>query len=204
VKPLAAADWERFLAENDQDALLTRIREAPSLDSPLEEDFPYHHRICDINLRGIAFRITRLVELEIARERLFAQTTDVPNYESIGVPYWLQGPPLLEWIRDEVEAPSKSEVSWASYGNDLPEIGTVLDGTVYSKMTFGLFVRLPGGHNGLVQPPELGDDHPVDMAALPNIGDPIRCVVLALCPNAIGFRVALSVRPSRLRAAGVT
>jgi hypothetical protein len=115
VQELPTEAWEQFLAHGDGPALLARLLTLPNRPAPQEVTYPEHHRLCDIELAGQAYRVSRLVDLDHGQERLFIELTDVPSFDSPGVPYWLQGAALARWIRDETAYPTKDEVDWESY-----------------------------------------------------------------------------------------
>lgn len=72
-------------------------------------DYPQHHRLCDIRLHGEPFRVTRCV---ICGERLHAFRIANGAWGSrSGVPLWLQGEALQQWIADELAAQEDEEKS---------------------------------------------------------------------------------------------
>ena len=116
MKRLTARAWERFLADRDEATLLAEMDSAPPWVDPYKPAYPELHRLCDVNLGGQAFRILRFVELESGREHLLVEPTVVAGYDRPGVPYTLQGPALLNWVRDELAAPSDDEeTDWTKY-----------------------------------------------------------------------------------------
>jgi hypothetical protein len=112
---LPRAAWERFLADKDAAALLAAVRANPPLRRPVDADYPEYHRLRDVDLGGEAYRVCRLVDPDDGRERLFIEPTDVPAFDSEGVPYWLRGEALRRWVRDETEYPADDETDWESY-----------------------------------------------------------------------------------------
>jgi hypothetical protein len=115
MRELPASAWEQYLVDNDAVALLALLQSLPTRKPLREATYPIHHRLCDIELGGRGYRVTRLVDLDDGRERLFIEPTDVPHYGETGVPYWLQGSGLIRWIRDEEALPTDDEIDWESY-----------------------------------------------------------------------------------------
>jgi hypothetical protein len=88
--------WELFLKNGDKDAPLKAIEN--STDSPSDDfDYPYLHRICDMEIRGRAYRVVRVADED---ESVYINECD--TYSEVGgVPYWLNGEQLRRWIRLE-------------------------------------------------------------------------------------------------------
>src|SRR5262245_57852119 len=98
--------WERFLADGNAPALLVAIRSLP-LREPLHDvAHPSFHRIRDVELDGQAYRVCRLVDVDDGEARLFVEPTDTPDFHRCGVPYWLRGPALVRWVREESVYPT--------------------------------------------------------------------------------------------------
>jgi len=112
---LLAVDWERFVKDGDASTLLARIHSTSPRQPPPGVSFPCLHRICDVELGGQAYRVTRLVDLDAGQGRLFIETTDSPDFLQPGVPYWLQGAALAKWVEEESESPSDDEIDWEQY-----------------------------------------------------------------------------------------
>jgi hypothetical protein len=106
--------WERYLVDGDAVALLTAVREQRCGPLPGAE-YPELHRICDIDLCGRAYRVLRYVDRAGGDPELFLVPTDVPGLDQPGVPYWLQGNALIQWIHDEIERPAEDQVDWEQY-----------------------------------------------------------------------------------------
>jgi hypothetical protein len=115
VRELPADAWERFLADGDGPALLARLRVLPTRLAPRDASYPEYHRLCDVDLGGQAYRVSRLIDLDDGRERLFIEPTDVPNFDEPGVPYWPRGPALARWVREEAAGPTDGEIDWEAY-----------------------------------------------------------------------------------------
>ena len=109
--------WERFLVDGDAAALLAAVRAKPPRARPFDAEYPALHRIRDVELDGVAYRVTRLLDADDGEERLFIEPTDVPDYAHGGVPYWLQGEALRRWVLGEEASPSKDVVDWEAYRN---------------------------------------------------------------------------------------
>ena len=106
--------YQRFLRDNDEAALLAAIGALPRHLLSKDVEYPEVHRICDIRLLGKTFRVCRLVDVEDGEVRVFIEPTSFASDEP-GVPYWLQGERLLEWIREETECTSKGPSDWDAY-----------------------------------------------------------------------------------------
>jgi hypothetical protein len=115
VWELPADTWKRFLADGDGEALLAQIRVLPTRSLQSDVSYPEHHRLCDVELGGQAYRVSRLVDLNDGREQLFIKSISTPSYDQLGVPYWLHGSALARWVREESECPTKDEIDWESY-----------------------------------------------------------------------------------------
>lgn len=115
MQELPSQVWEHFLADGDASALLTSLSLVPSYDRPLDVDYPLIHRICDVELAGQGYRVTRVVNLSDCTETLFINPTNVPDYREPGVPYRLSGSALRRWIEDEIDDPEKGPVNWSEY-----------------------------------------------------------------------------------------
>jgi hypothetical protein len=112
---LPVTAWEQFLLTGDADALLATIQMIPDRPKLRGESYPELHRICDIDLGGNAYRLTRLFDPADQTQRLFITRTDVPDFHADGVPYWLQGVALARWVHEETESPSDSAPDWEEY-----------------------------------------------------------------------------------------
>ena len=103
--------WENYLQSSDKKALLKAIKEF-SIPVPSEYDYPFVHRICDIQIGRNSFRVTRLADSD---ETIYINKCDTPSLEVKGVPYWLKGNKLQEWVKLESDKPSKEETNWNNY-----------------------------------------------------------------------------------------
>lgn len=107
--------WEKFLADGDEAALAAAISAQSRRPPPQDVEYPEWHRICDVQLCGQSYRVSRLVDVIDGEERLFIETTDSPNFQEKGVPYQLHGEALRCWVVEESESPSKGPIDWAHY-----------------------------------------------------------------------------------------
>ena len=118
--PLHVA-FERFLSDGDQAALLAAVREfggrAPSKDL----DSPVAHRICDVQLDGLGFRVVRVADPDDRTTKLYIYPTDSPSFTQPGVPFRLQGEALWRWVEDELRSPADvdEQVDWSRYDPSL-------------------------------------------------------------------------------------
>ncbi len=78
---------------------------------------------------------------------------------------------------------------WESLG-DLPSAGDVIQGEVEKVAGFGVFVKLPSGHTGLVPGVEMGTPKGTDHARMFKPGDPMEVMVLGVEEG--GRRIRLS------------
>ena len=97
VRELPRQAWEQFLSDADGTALVAALRSLPTRGPLRDVGYPEYHRLCDVELCGSAYRVSRLVDPDDGRERLFISPTDHPDYHARGVPYWLQGAALARW-----------------------------------------------------------------------------------------------------------
>lgn len=112
MRTLPEDAWLQFLSERDEAALLATVHEQPVFHTGDLPKYPHHHRICDVPLQGQAFRVTRCVDEVSGRAQLYISPTEVPDFETAGVPFSLKGESLRQWIIDECEHPTKGEVTW--------------------------------------------------------------------------------------------
>jgi small subunit ribosomal protein S1 len=87
-----------------------------------------------------------------------------------------------------------SEDPWQSFA-DTYKPGSFVEGEVSSVTEFGIFVRVPGGIEGLIHKsnlPENRDENPDDALKKYQVGDKIKAVVLELQPDK--QKVAFSIR----------
>ena len=100
------AAWEKFLIDSDEACLLKVVEECNQIQpkndnvtSESEDEELFHtHKICDIELCGKAFRVTRNAD---ESESLFIKPCDYPAFNSPGVPYSLKGSALRRYIKDK-------------------------------------------------------------------------------------------------------
>jgi small subunit ribosomal protein S1 len=87
-----------------------------------------------------------------------------------------------------------SQDPWQSFAETYRP-GSLVEGEVSSITDFGVFVRVPGGIEGLIHKsnlPENRDDNPDDLLKKHNVGDKIKAVVLELQPDK--QKVAFSIK----------
>jgi hypothetical protein len=115
VQELPSGSWEQFLADRDGAALLAVLASLPLCKPPRDVDYPEIHRICDLELGGRAYRLSRLVDLADGQERLLIEPTEFADFREGGVPYELQGAALRRWVTDETLSSAKGPVAWEEY-----------------------------------------------------------------------------------------
>ena len=111
--------FEQFQSDGNADRFLIAIFEFGGYPPDSELDTPIAHRICDVNLNDVGYRIVRVVDVDDRSTRLFIYQTEIPNFKSSGVPYALQGDALFQWVMDELENPTEWEVDWGRYDPSL-------------------------------------------------------------------------------------
>jgi small subunit ribosomal protein S1 len=87
-----------------------------------------------------------------------------------------------------------TEDPWQSFA-DTYKPGALVEGEVSSITDFGIFVRVPGGIEGLIHKsnlPENRDENPDELLKKHHVGDKIKAVVLELQPEK--QKVAFSIR----------
>jgi small subunit ribosomal protein S1 len=87
-----------------------------------------------------------------------------------------------------------SEDPWQSFAASYKP-GSLVEGEVSSVTDFGVFVRVPGGIEGLIHKsnlPENRDENPDDLLKKYQVGDKIKAVVLELQPDK--QKVAFSIK----------
>ena len=87
-----------------------------------------------------------------------------------------------------------SDDPWVTFA-EAYKPGTMVEGEISSITDFGLFVRVPGGIEGLIHKSNLTenrDDNPDDMLKKYTVGDKIKAVVIELQPDK--QKVAFSIR----------
>lgn len=106
--------WEQFLRDGDEGALKLIADQSVSLALP-DEEYPALHRITDIVLKGVGYRVLRHADSESGTESLFIVPQSIPIISDPGVPYWLSGARLFKWIADEIKEPAKGPRNWDAY-----------------------------------------------------------------------------------------
>jgi hypothetical protein len=114
MRELPRADWEAYVRSRDESALLAAVAAQPERPPP-DADYPEFHRLRDVDLRGRAYRVYRLIDPDDGQERLFIEPTDVPDFGREGVPHRLQGKALRRWVREEAANPAKNDIDWDAY-----------------------------------------------------------------------------------------
>jgi small subunit ribosomal protein S1 len=87
-----------------------------------------------------------------------------------------------------------SEDPWKNFAETYRP-GSLVEGVVSSITDFGLFVRVPGGIEGLIHKsnlPENRDENPDEVLKKYKVGDPIKAVILELQPDK--QKIAFSIR----------
>ena len=90
-------EWENYLHDNNEEHF-SNVTEKLSFKIPAAYKYPSLHRICDIEIGTASYRVMRLV---FHKEFIFINACDNPMFSSPGVPYWLTGQNLLNWIHDQ-------------------------------------------------------------------------------------------------------
>ncbi len=94
--------------------LLTFFDAHPQSMADCGHEYPSVHRVCDISLDGKAFRVTRCFTCgEALSFRPIPPEIAGPN-ES-GVPYWLSGDKLAQWVKDVSSDDPKDDTDWERY-----------------------------------------------------------------------------------------
>jgi hypothetical protein len=117
-KPLQIA-FEKFLMDRDEAALLATVREHGGRPPPEKLREPFVHRICDIPLKGEAYRVARAYHRDDDTVEIFIFPTKTPGFDVPGVPYALKGDGLRKWIEDELPR-RRMNVDWSQYGVEPP------------------------------------------------------------------------------------
>jgi small subunit ribosomal protein S1 len=87
-----------------------------------------------------------------------------------------------------------SEDPWRNFA-DSYRPGSLVEGVVSSITDFGIFVRVPGGIEGLIHKsnlPENRDENPDEVLKKYHAGDPIKAVILELQPDR--QKIAFSIK----------
>jgi hypothetical protein len=111
VRPL----WERYLESGEATELNELI-----LDSIVRDcghAHPWRHRICDVILDEVAYRVGRCVP---CNEELTFTPID-RALEEPGVPYALTGADLRSWVEAESARPSRDAIDWTALLRSPPQ-----------------------------------------------------------------------------------
>jgi hypothetical protein len=104
--------WEAFANGGDAAPLLAFLREHPEAAVHCGHDYPQLHRVMDVMLDGKPYRLLRCAT---CGEELTLAPLDASAATSEGVPYWLNGVKLLDWVEDERRSPAEEPVDWERY-----------------------------------------------------------------------------------------
>jgi hypothetical protein len=116
VQAAAQEAWKQFKETANAAPLLALIAAHPELRQPPSDiRHPYVHRLVDVLLANRPFRVCRAIVWN--QEHLFFTEIDFScfNLMEPGVPEWLTGPRLLQWIRQEAENPAKQAIDWEKW-----------------------------------------------------------------------------------------
>lgn len=106
--------WELYLNTGEATSLLAFIEAHPQSMQACGHEYPHLHRISDIVLNGRAFRVTRC--FACGEELSFLPiSSDTAAPKLGGVPYWLSGAKLGQWIEDESREDPEEDVDWEKY-----------------------------------------------------------------------------------------
>lgn len=99
---------ERFLRDGDEDSLVRFLEIESDQGDSCEHSYPTRHRIQDVIFRGASYRLSRCVA---CGERLFLERVDAA-IDTPGVPLWVTGDALKQWVQDPDEPAIDSEEHW--------------------------------------------------------------------------------------------
>jgi hypothetical protein len=106
--------WEQYLLDGEPTPLLAFIEAHPESMTACSHEYPHMHRICDIILNEKAFRVTRCVSC--GEELSFPPiTSDIAQCGGSGVPYWLSGAKLSQWVEDVTSHDPEEAADWHKY-----------------------------------------------------------------------------------------
>ncbi len=94
--------FARFTDDRDEAALLASIEQHGGEAPPKELDTPIAHRICDVCLGGVGYRVVRVYDRGDDSTKLFIYPTKVPSYDRPGIPFERRGAALREWVEEEL------------------------------------------------------------------------------------------------------
>jgi hypothetical protein len=110
--------WEQYLSGGDGSALHAFIEAHPKSMTDCGHEYPYLHRVCDVRLGGRPFRVGRCITC--GEELSFTPVNEcLARVGVAGVPYWLSGAKLAQWVEQEVNGgpdwkPARA-VDWKRY-----------------------------------------------------------------------------------------
>ena len=103
--------WEQYELTGDTQPLAAFVEAHMSSLVPCQHKYPHKHRICEVRLRGKMYCVMRCIECD---EGLFFEPTNL-THDVPGVPYWLQGEMLAQWVADEAQSPAKEAIDRETY-----------------------------------------------------------------------------------------
>ena len=108
--------WEAFARDGNAAPVLAFLRAHPQTGVPCGHGYPALHRVRDVMLGDTPYRLSRC---SICDEELSLAAIDPPTaarLDDAGVPYWLTGERLRDWVEDERRQPSKGPIDWEQWG----------------------------------------------------------------------------------------
>jgi len=102
-----------FFDSDDKTQLAEFIADNACLNINMDGEYPDEHRIIDLRIGDSCYRIGRLSSQNdlLSIEKI----PDSKFHEEPGVPFWLEGESLRQWVMKEKEEPSKGPVDWEKY-----------------------------------------------------------------------------------------
>lgn len=108
--------YQAFLNNQEESLLFQAIQSYGGKRPSPSIEYPICHRICDIQLLGKSYRVSRVFDAHHNSTQLFIYPLENGfDSESKGVPYELQGGALARWVWDESNHPTKDEQDWREY-----------------------------------------------------------------------------------------
>lgn len=101
----------RYLDSHDAIELVELVSAHPEIISMNYGDYPDVHRMMDLMINGVNFRVCRQIsKKENITLTPVGEISNVP-----GVPLWLTGEKLILWAKREEESPSDGPIDWNQY-----------------------------------------------------------------------------------------
>lgn len=147
--------WEQYLRDDDEAALKDAINRF-GMPPPVNAEFPFAHRIKDINLNGQYFRIIRTADPE---ETIYIIECPTPALETKGISYSLKGEELRQWVERTRQAEQQEENEW----QEMPDTTAP---TVAAKVEMAILGMFLLGILGLIVGEELGGAPSMPTASL--------------------------------------